>query len=122
IVTALPAEIEHRLLPEILDSGHQVIARAVDAGEVLSRTETEHVDLVILHPQLKQLSVAVLNACEQRGIRVMFLVSDHGDEDAVHQLGYLESYPHSVSWAELSQASGLLNPGYVVPPRRTQRA
>ncbi|MGB3414100.1 MAG: AAA family ATPase [Microbacteriaceae bacterium] len=101
IITALPPELEQRLLPEIFAAGHVVLARAAEAGEVLTKLESEAVDLLLLHPRLLRLSPAVLAEIRRRGVSFAMLTANVDEEQLAEELGCTQIFSASSTWEEL---------------------
>lgn len=120
IITALPPEVEQNLLPQILAAGHQVLARAADAGELLQRIEEQQADLLVLYPNLLKLSRAVLELLEGYEVRILMLVADDAEAQRATELGYAEHYPAESSWEALAGVSGMLPQHPKTQPRTQQ--
>lgn len=104
IVLAVDFEIEARLLPGIVESGHEVLDRVAGAEGVIDAIERLRADLVVLSASPDTLSRASLSACERAGCRIVAVAASELDVRTARALGLLETVDAEASWPEIEAA------------------
>lgn len=118
LALALDRKTEDRLLADIVEYGHVVVARADTAQAlltVLHRTdEPVGPEIVIVRARRALLTAELIAACDERGIRVLALASGAQDRRHAAALGLYEVLDESTAWPQIE---AVLRAGVVVPPR-----
>jgi MinD-like ATPase involved in chromosome partitioning or flagellar assembly len=118
LALALDRRTEDRLLADIVEYGHTVVARADTAQALLlalHRTdEPIRPEIVIVRARRTLLTAELIAACDERGIRVLALASGAQDRRHAAALGLYEVLDESTAWPQIE---AVLRAGIVVPPR-----
>lgn len=91
VATALPKQLDERILPVLLEHRHQVIARCSSATQLMEYAEAENLDWVILTPQLKQLEVQHIEHFDRNAIKLLCLTTGPEDEQHARRLGIYDT-------------------------------
>lgn len=91
VATALPKQLDERILPVLLEHRHQVIARCSTAPELLEYAEAGNLDWVILTPHLKQLEVQHIEHLDRNAIKILCLTAGPEDELRARGLGIYDT-------------------------------
>jgi len=95
---ALDNALEDRLLLDLIEHGHTVIARSSTADElvvVLGRTLP---DVVLVLAERLTLTAALLAACDERGVRLIALISSDPGRRHAAALGLYEVLDADAGW------------------------
>lgn len=118
LALALDRKTEDRLLADIVEYGHIVVARADTAQALLTALhrpdEPIGPEIVIVSARRALLTAELIAACDERGIRVLALVSGAQDRRHAAALGLYEVLDESTAWPQIE---AVLRGGVVVPPR-----
>lgn len=114
IALGVDASTQDRLLADIVEHGHSIVARVDSAGELLDALRQHAPDVMIVRAERAILSAALLAACDERGIRVIALAGNAQDRRHAASLGLYEVVPLDAEWSEVES---LLRGGVVVPLR-----
>jgi len=114
LALALDPATEDRLLADIVEHGHTVVARLVGWRDVADSLDVLAPDVVLVGAARATLAAELLAACDERGIRLIALAA--GDADRAHaaQLGLHEVLDRSAGWPEVE---ALVSGGVPVPSR-----
>ncbi|MDR5699829.1 AAA family ATPase [Agromyces aerolatus] len=115
LIVALDVSTEDRVLADLVEAGHQVLARVVGWRDVLERLDEGAPDVVIVGAGRGTLSAELLDGCDRRGIRLIALAADDRDRALTTRLGLHEVLDADVDWRELER---LVRGGLPAPPRR----
>lgn len=114
---ALDNALEDRLLLDLIEHGHTVVARSSTADElvvVLGRTVP---DVVLVLAERPTLTAALLAACDERGVRLIALIgSDPGRRHAA-ALGLYEVLDAEAGWPAIE---AMINAEVPAPDRGDQ--
>ncbi|TFD48989.1 regulator [Cryobacterium frigoriphilum] len=118
LALALDRRTEDRLLADIVEYGHTVVARA-DAAQALLQAlcradDPIRPEIVIVRARRTLLTPELIAACDERGIRVLALASGAQDRRNAAALGLYEVLDESTAWPQIE---AVLRAGVVVPPR-----
>jgi len=114
LALALDRLTEDRLLADIIEHGHSVVARLSTAGELITALGRRAPDVVIVGAALATLSAALIAACDAGGIRVIALAATDQDRRHAASLGLYEVVDAAAGWTEIET---LLRAGVAVPLR-----
>lgn len=103
LVLALDARSEDRLLADLVEAGHHVIARVVGWRDVLERLDDGAPDVVLVGAGRGTLSAELLEACDRRGIRLVALAADDRERALTAQLGLHEVLDAEADWREIER-------------------
>ena len=114
LALALDPATEDRLLADVVEHGHTIVARLVGWRDVLESLDVLAPDVVLVGAARATLSAELLAACDDRGIRLIALAA--GDADRAHaaQLGLHEVLDRTAPWPEVD---ALVRGGVPVPSR-----
>ena len=114
LALALDPATEDRLLADVVEHGHTIVARLVGWRDVLESLDVLAPDVVLVGAARATLSAELLAACDERGIRLIALAA--GDADRAHaaQLGLHEVLDRTAPWPEVD---ALVRGGVPVPSR-----
>ncbi|WP_051973656.1 hypothetical protein [Cryobacterium sp. MLB-32] len=119
IALVLDRSTEDRLVPDILEHGHTILAQLRSASELLLALPGLRVDVVVVGAKRETLNREVIAACDARGIRVIALAPADRDRRYAATLGLLEVLDGAVGWPEIE---ALVHGGVVVPLRIGDRS
>lgn len=114
LALVLDRESAERLLADIVEHGHSIVAQLSSAIEFLDRLPGIRPDVVLVGARRDTLSADLIAACDGRGIRVIALASSDRDRRLAATLGLLEVLDASCDWPEID---ALVHAGVVVPSR-----
>ncbi|MDR6904597.1 MinD-like ATPase involved in chromosome partitioning or flagellar assembly [Agromyces sp. 3263] len=114
LALALDPATEDRLLADVVEHGHTVVARLVGWRDVVDSLDVLAPDVVLVGAGRVTLSAELLDACDERGIRVIALASGDGERSNATQLGLHEVVDRSATWSEIEL---LVRGGVPVPSR-----
>jgi len=114
LALALDRETEDRLLPDIIDHGHVIVARPATVSELLAAIERHSPDGLIVGASTGTLTAELLAASDANGIRVVALAATDHDRRYVAELGLHEVVAADADWAEIES---VLTMGAVIPLR-----
>jgi MinD-like ATPase involved in chromosome partitioning or flagellar assembly len=114
LALALDAATEDRLLADVVEHGHTVVARLVGWRDVVDSLDVLAPDVVLVGAGRVTLSAELLAACDERGIRVIALAGGDGERANATRLGLHEVVDRSSSWTEIEP---LVRGGVPVPSR-----
>jgi MinD-like ATPase involved in chromosome partitioning or flagellar assembly len=123
LAIALDPATEDRLLADVVEHGHTIVARLVSWRDVLESLDVLGPDVVLVGAGRATLSEELLAACDERGIRLVALVGDDAERANASQVGLHEVLERSAQWTEIEE---LVSGGVAVPARvgdgRTRQA
>ena len=123
LAIALDPATEDRLLADVVEHGHTIVARLVSWRDVLESLDVLGPDVVLVGAGRATLSEELLTACDERGIRLVALVADDAERANASQVGLHEVLERSAEWTEIEE---LVSGGVAVPARvgdgRTRQA
>lgn len=115
LVLALDAAVEDRLLADLVEAGHSVLARVVGWRDVLERLDEGAPDVVLVGAGRGTLSAELLQGCDRRGIRLVALAADDRERALASQLGLHEVLDADTHWREVER---LVRGGLPLPTNR----
>lgn len=115
VIFALDAGTEDRLLADLVEAGHHVLARVVGWRDVLERLDEGEPDVVVVGAGHGTLSAELLDACDRRGIRLIALAADDRDRSSAARLGLHEVLDARADWREVER---LVRGGLPIPSPR----
>jgi len=118
LALALDRDTEDRLLADIIESGHVIVARPANVRELLSAIEQYSPDALVVGATTGTLTAELLAACDSSGIRVAALVATDEERRYVAGLGLHEVASADASWAEIEI---VLSMGEELPERVEER-
>jgi len=119
LVLVLDRHTEDRLLADIVEHGHSILAQVRTAAEFVSALPQVRPDVVVVGARRESLTGELLAACDARGIRVIALAASDRERRYAATLGLLEVLDAAVRWPEID---ALVRSGVVVPLRVGDRA
>jgi len=118
LALALDRRTEDRLLGDIVEYGHTVVARTDTAQSLLEAFQRVDdpitPEIVIVRSRRPMLTPELIAVCDERGIRVLALASGAQDRRHAAALGLYEVLDESTAWPQIE---AVLRAGVVVPPR-----
>ncbi len=114
LALALPRRTEDRLLADIVEYGHAIVARAATVPDLLDVLSEGTPDVVIAGAARDTLNAGLIAACDARGIRLIALAETDADRRHAVGLGLFEVLGASAAWAEIQP---LIVGGIVIPSR-----
>ncbi|MGW9629839.1 AAA family ATPase [Agromyces sp. NPDC055520] len=114
LALALDGTTEDRILADIVEHGHTVVARLVGWRDLLENLDVLGPDVVLVGAGRGTLSAELLSACDDRGIRLIALAAGDAERAHASQLGLHEIVDASAPWAEIEV---LVSGGVPVPSR-----
>jgi MinD-like ATPase involved in chromosome partitioning or flagellar assembly len=118
LLLALDRSTEDRLLADIVQYGHAVLARLTGAGELLAVLDSTEADLALVSAGRATLSAAVIRACDEHGVRVIALAATDQDRRNAAGLGLLDVIDATADWSSIE---AVIEAGVVIPLRVTDR-
>nr|MDQ2699050.1 P-loop NTPase [Actinomycetota bacterium] len=114
LALALDPGTEDRLLADVVEHGHAIVARLVGWRDVLESLDMLAPEVVLVGAGRDTLSAELLTGCDDRGIRLIALAG--GDAERAHaaHLGLHEVVDRSAAWSEIEP---LVRGGVPVPAR-----
>ncbi|MDH6236005.1 regulator [Cryobacterium sp. CG_9.6] len=114
IILVLDRHTEDRLLADIVEQGHSVLAQVRTAAECMLALAHIAPSVLVVGARRETLTGELLSACDGRGIRVIALAASDRDRRYAATLGLLEVLDAAVAWPEIE---ALVHGGVVVPMR-----
>ncbi|ANP71650.1 AAA family ATPase [Cryobacterium arcticum] len=114
LALALDRETEDRLLPDIIDHGHVIVARPATVSELLAAIERHSPDGLIVGASAGTLTAELLAASDANGIRVVALAATAQERRYVAELGLHEVVAADADWFEIES---VLTMGAAIPLR-----
>ncbi|MEC5150907.1 hypothetical protein [Cryobacterium sp. GrIS_2_6] len=118
LLLALDRSTEDRLLADIVQYGHAVLARLSGAAELLAVLDRTEADVALLSAGRGTLSAAVIRACDEHGVRVIALAATDQDRRNAAGLGLLDVIDATADWAGIE---AVIEAGVVIPLRVAER-
>jgi len=118
LLLALDRSTDDRLLADIVQYGHAVLARLSDAGELLAVLDSTEADVALVSAGRATLSAAVIRACDEHGVRVIALAATDQDRRNAAGLGLLDVIDATADWSSIE---AVIEAGVVIPLRVTER-
>jgi MinD-like ATPase involved in chromosome partitioning or flagellar assembly len=103
LVLALDANVEDRLLADLVEAGHTVLARLVGWRDVVESLDGLAPDVVLAGGGRGALSAELLQACDRRGIRLVVLAADDRERALAARLGLHEVLDADAGWREVDR-------------------
>ncbi|MGR2753222.1 AAA family ATPase [Agromyces arachidis] len=114
LALALDPSVEDRILADLVESGHMIVARLVGSRDVLDCLDVVAPDVVVVGAGRTTLSTELLAACDTRGIRCIALADDDRDRAHARRVGLHEVLDADVGIDELE---ALVAGGIALPSR-----
>jgi Mrp family chromosome partitioning ATPase len=114
LALALDPATEDRILADVVEHGHAIVARLVGWRDVLESLDVLVPDVALVGASRITLSGELLAACDERGIRVIALAANDAERAHATQVGLHEVLDRSAGWSEIEQ---LVSGGVAVPSR-----
>lgn len=119
LALALDRDTEDRLLADIVEYGHSIVARVGTARDLLVALDVRPPEAVVVGAGRATLTADLIAACDGRGIRLIALAASDLDRRHAASLGLYEVVDAGADWSEVET---LLVAGIVVPLRIGGRA
>jgi MinD-like ATPase involved in chromosome partitioning or flagellar assembly len=114
LALALDRRSEDRLLGDIVEHGHTVLARLGSVEEILSTVKEDPPYAVLVGARRDTLNAELLAGCDGHGVRVIALAASDYDRRYAASLGLYEVVDAAADWPEIEV---LLTMGVPVPLR-----
>ncbi|MRX42857.1 AAA family ATPase [Agromyces kandeliae] len=114
IALALDPAVEDRILADLVEAGHTIVARVVGRRDVLDCLDVLAPDVVVVGAGAATLDAELLGACDARGVRLVALASSDRDRAEADRIGLHEVLDADAEFAALE---ALLTGGPPVPSR-----
>lgn len=111
---ALDPAVEDRILADLVEAGHTIVARLVGWRDVLDGLDVLAPDVVVVGAGRSTLTAELLAACDERGIRVIALADTDHDRAQANRLGLHEVLD---AGADVRELEALVSGGVPVPSR-----
>ncbi|WP_174774655.1 MULTISPECIES: regulator [unclassified Cryobacterium] len=118
LLLALDRSTEDRLLADIVQYGHSVLARLSRGAELLAVLDRTEADVALVSAGRATLSAAVIRACDEHGVRVIALAATDQDRRNAAGLGLLDVIDATAEWAGIE---AVIEAGVVIPLRVAER-
>ena len=105
---------ENRLLGDIVENGHSVVARLQSISETLTLLQSHPPDVVLVSASRGALSAELLAAGDNQGVRVIALATSDAERRYAAGLGLHEVLDGASSWADIED---VITRGVPVPSR-----
>jgi MinD-like ATPase involved in chromosome partitioning or flagellar assembly len=103
LALALDRDTEDRLLADIIEHGHIIVARPANVPELLAAIDRHSPDALIVGATTGTLTAEVLAASDAGGIRVVALAGSAEERRYVADLGLHEVVSAAADWAEVER-------------------
>ena len=103
LALALDRETEDRLLADIIEHGHVIVARPANVRELLAAIEKHDPEALIVGATAGTLSVELLAASDANGIRVVALAATDAERRYAAELGLHEVVAADAAWADIER-------------------
>ena len=117
LALALDPPTEDRLLADVIEHGHTVVARLIGWRDLLESLDVLAPEVVLVGAGRGTLSAELLASCDERGIRLIALAGSEGERAHATQLGLHEVLDRSAGWVEIE---ALVSGGVPLPSRLGQ--
>ena len=117
LALALDPPTEDRLLADVIEHGHTVVARLIGWRDLLESLDVLAPEVVVVGAGRGTLSAELLASCDERGIRLIALAGGDGERAHATQLGLHEVLDRSAGWVEIE---ALVSGGVPLPSRLGQ--
>lgn len=114
LALALDASTEDRLLPDLIEHGHTIVARLVGWRDVIECLDMLAPEVVVVGAGRGTLSAELLAACDERGIRLVGVAANDAERAHAGALGVYELVGGDAEWSDLE---ALVSGGVAVPSR-----
>ncbi|TFC93056.1 septum formation inhibitor-activating ATPase [Cryobacterium sp. TMT4-31] len=114
LALALDRETEDRLLADIIEHGHVIVARPANVRELLAAIDRHDPEALIVGATAGTLTIEVLAASDANGIRVVALAATEAERRYAAELGLHEVVDAEAAWAEIER---VLTEGGDIPLR-----
>ena len=114
LALALDPTTEDRLVPDLVEHGHSIVARLVGWRDLLESLDVLAPDVVIVGAGRGTLSAELLDGCDERGVRLIGLAGDDAERAHAAQLGLHEVVDRGAPSGEIES---LVSGGVPVPSR-----
>ncbi|MEI5584943.1 nucleotide-binding protein, partial [Agromyces sp. CCNWLW208] len=114
LALALDPSVEDRILADLVEAGHTIVARLVGWRDVLDCLDVLGPDVVVVGAGRTTLTPELLAACDERGIRCIALADSDHDRAQANRIGLHEVLDARAAVAELE---ALVAGGVSVPSR-----
>lgn len=101
IALALDTATEHRLLADLVEHGHSVVARLVGWRDLVDSLDVLAPEVVLVGAGRGTLSAELLSACDDRGIRLVAVAGDDAERALAVALGVHEIAAPGDGWVEI---------------------
>lgn len=114
LALALDGDTEDRILADIVEHGHTIVARLASWRAVLDNLDVLGPDVLVVGAARTTLSAELLAGCDERGIRLIALAGSDAERVHASQLGLHEVVDRAAPWTEIEP---LVSGGVPVPSR-----
>ncbi|QTX05223.1 AAA family ATPase [Agromyces archimandritae] len=114
LVLALDARTEERLLPALVERGHQIAGRLTGWRELLDRLDALGPEVLLVGAGRSTLTAELVAACDERGVRVVALAPSDADRANASAIGLHEVLD---AGAPAEEVDALIRGGVLVPAR-----
>jgi MinD-like ATPase involved in chromosome partitioning or flagellar assembly len=103
LALALDRETEDRLLPDIIEHGHVIVARPANVRELLAAIDRHAPDALIVGATAGTLTAELLAASDANGIRVVALAGTEAERRYAAGLGLHEVVAADADWVDVER-------------------
>lgn len=114
LALALDGATEDRILADMVEHGHTILARLVGWRDLLDSLDVLAPEVAVVGGGRGTLSAELLTACDERGIRLVALTASDAERAHAAQLGLHEVVDGAAPWSEIEP---LVSGGVPVPSR-----
>lgn len=101
LAIALDGATEDRILADIVEHGHTIVARLASWRAVLENLDVLGPDVAVVGAARTTLSAELLAGCDERGIRLIALAASDAERADATRLGLHEVIDHAAPWTEI---------------------
>ncbi|TFD15489.1 hypothetical protein E3T26_06825 [Cryobacterium sp. TMT1-21] len=114
LALALDRHTEDRLLVDLIERGHVIVARSASAGELILALRQSAPEIVLVGAARTTLTADLIAACDTQGARLIALAASDQDRRHAAGLGLLDVLDAATDWSEIED---LIIHGVAIPLR-----
>lgn len=103
LVLSLDPRVEDRIIHDLVDAGHTVVARVETAAQIIEVVTSGEVDRALVSATRSRLDDATMAACDDRAVRLVALASGDLQRRHAASVGVFEVLPENAEWQEIDR-------------------
>ncbi|MEJ3403489.1 regulator [Rathayibacter sp. YIM 133350] len=108
LVLIIDRHTEDRLIADVIEHGHRVLARYDTAREFIGATDAAGADTALVSAAHETLTRALIEEADGRGIRLLVLAANSYERRHAAELGLYDVLDAGVRWEEIEEALSVL--------------